>query len=61
MKGESNLRRLVGLTLVLTVVEGGWALFCASTDLNLGLFYLGLVAATGVFFVPGLADNVRRS
>jgi hypothetical protein len=43
--------------LVLAVAETTWALVCAYTGLPLVLFYGVLVAASAVFFVPGLADK----
>jgi hypothetical protein len=43
--------------LVLAVAETAWALLCAVTSLNLALFYAGLVAASAVFFIPGVAEK----
>lgn len=42
---------------MVALAEVAWALFCAETSANLGLFYVGLVAASVVFFVPGLAGR----
>lgn len=53
--------RLVITILVVTLAESAWALFCAETNADLGLFYVGLVAASVVFFVPGLAETSRRA
>ncbi len=40
--------------LVVTIAEVAWTLLCAVTGANLLLYYAGLVAASVVFFVPGL-------
>jgi hypothetical protein len=49
--------RMILVALVLAIAETAWALLCAATNANLGLFYVGLVAASVVFFIPGLAEK----
>jgi len=41
---------------LLAIAETAWALVCAEASLNLVLFYVVLVAASAVFFVPGVAE-----
>jgi hypothetical protein len=48
---------MIPLILVLAIVETAWSLFSAVTSLNLALFYVGLVAASAVFFIPGVAQK----
>jgi hypothetical protein len=46
--------RVVLLVLVMAAAECAWGLYAARTEVNLGLFYGVLVAASLVFFVPGV-------
>jgi hypothetical protein len=46
--------RLVAVILVMVVAETAWALYCAETSFNLLGFYVVLVAASAVFWIPGL-------
>jgi hypothetical protein len=47
--------RMILVIVVMAVAETAWALYAAETSLDLLLFYAVLVAASAVFFVPGLA------
>jgi hypothetical protein len=49
--------RLVTVILVMVVAETAWALYCAETNFNLLGFYLVLVVASGVFWIPGLTER----
>lgn len=49
--------RLVTVILVMVVAETAWALYCAETSFNLLGFYVVLVVASVVFWVPGLTDK----
>ncbi|MDG6915589.1 MAG: hypothetical protein JRN58_07190 [Nitrososphaerota archaeon] len=55
--------RLLAVIVVMAVLEVSWALACAvllpQTDSYLVVFYGGLVAASLVFFVPGVASKAR--
>jgi hypothetical protein len=51
------MRRLLTLILLMVVAETAWGLYCAATDANLFLFYAVLVAASVVFWIPGLAEK----
>ncbi len=51
------MRRLLAVIILLTVVETGWALFCAETSVNLFLYFAGLVAASVVFWIPGVVQE----
>jgi len=53
--------RLLLTILVMAVAETAWALYCAETNADLALFYAGLVAASVVFFVPGLVETSRTA
>ena len=55
------MRRLYLLILVVAVAETAWALFSAETNVNLFLFYAGLVAASALFFVPKITDKSGSS
>ncbi len=55
-KGPS-LARLLVVILVLAVAETGWAYYCAEAGVNLLLFYVVLVAASAVFWIPGVAEK----
>ena len=57
MESVTKMRRLLALILVLVVAETAWALFCAETGVNLFLFYVVLVAASTVFWIPGLSES----
>ncbi|HVB95077.1 MAG TPA: hypothetical protein VND41_00560 [Nitrososphaerales archaeon] len=50
------MARMVLVILVVAIAETGWALFCAEAGVNLALFYAVLVAASAVFWIPGLAE-----
>ena len=61
------MARMILVVAALTALETAWALFCAEASVNLVLFYVVLVAASAVFFVPGIAykgggppENVER-
>jgi hypothetical protein len=54
------MARLILTILVLAVAETAWALFAAETSVNLLVFYAVLVAASAVFFVPGVAESGGR-
>ena len=49
--------RMILVILVLAVAETAWALLCAETGANLLLFYVVLVAASAVLWIPGLAEK----
>jgi hypothetical protein len=49
--------RLVTVMLVMVVAETAWALYCAETSFNLFGFYIVLVVASVVFWVPGLTEK----
>lgn len=49
--------RLIPVILVMVVAETAWALYCAETGFNLLAFYVVLVAASAVFWIPGLAEK----
>ncbi len=49
--------RLVTVILVMVVAETAWALYCAEADFNLFGFYIVLVIASVVFWVPGLTEK----
>lgn len=40
--------------IVLAVGETAWALYAAETSADLLLFYVMLVAASAIFFLPGI-------
>jgi len=56
LEGVRLTARLILVILALTVAETAWALFCAETSVNLILFYVVLLAASVVFFIPGIAE-----
>ena len=60
MKSVRPAVRILIAALVMAVAETAWALFAASTSIDLLLFYLVLVGASVVFFVPGLAEGHGR-
>jgi len=43
--------------VVMVVAETAWALYCAETSFNLLGFYVVLVVASAVFWVPGLSGS----
>lgn len=51
------MRRLLAVIIILTIAETGWALFSAETSVNLFLYFAGLVAASVVFWVPGIVQE----
>lgn len=57
--------RTVLVILVVAVLEVCWTLFCAvylpQTDTYLVVFYIGLLAASAVFFIPGLPEKGGRA
>ena len=48
---------MILVILVTAIAETGWAILCAEASVNLALFYLGLVAASITFFVPGITGK----
>jgi amino acid permease len=58
------MERLFIVILVMVVVESTWAVLCAVTGVNLFLYFAGLIAASVVFWVPGLTgqrDKLRKA
>ena len=55
------MRRMILLVMFLAVAETAWALFCAATGVNIFLFYAVLVAASALFWVPGLTEKKGTS
>ncbi len=55
------MARMILVALALAVAETAWALFCAETSVNLILFYVVLLAASVVFFIPGIAEKSGRA
>lgn len=53
----SEVARLVAVVLVLGVLEVAWALYCSETGANIFLFYGVLIAASAVFWIPGIATK----
>ena len=51
------MTRMILVILVMTGAETAWALAAAETGVTILLFYAVLVAASAVFFVPGLAEG----
>jgi hypothetical protein len=51
------LPRMVPVILAVAIAETAWALFCAATNVNLFVFYAVLVVASGIFWVPGVAEK----
>jgi hypothetical protein len=51
------MARMILAILVVAMAETAWSLFCAATDVNLIVFYGVLVAASAVFWIPGLAEK----
>jgi hypothetical protein len=49
------MARVALVIVVMSIAETVWALYAAETGADLLLFYVVLVAASAVFFVPGLA------
>ena len=45
------------MILVMVVAETAWALYCAEASFNLFGFYIVLVVASVVFWVPGLTEK----
>jgi hypothetical protein len=48
---------MILVILAVAIAETAWALFCAATGVNLLVFYAVLVAASAVFWVPGLTEK----
>ena len=57
MQGVRLTPRMLIVILVTAAAETAWALFAAETGIDLLLFYAVLVAASAVFFIPGLAER----
>jgi hypothetical protein len=57
MESVRPLARMILVIVVMVAAETAWTLFCAETDANLLLYYAVLVAASAVFFIPGLAEK----
>ena len=55
-KGGALTPRMILLILAVAIAETAWALFCAVTGVNLAVFYVVLVVASAVFWIPGLAE-----
>ena len=51
------MARMYFVILALAIAETAWALLCAVTNLDLVLFYVGLVAASVVFFIHGNSEK----
>jgi hypothetical protein len=49
--------RMILVILIVAIAETAWALFCAATSVNLLVFYAVLVAASAIFWVPGIAEK----
>jgi hypothetical protein len=49
--------KLVTVIVVMVVAETSWALYCAESGFNLLGFYLVLVVASAVFWIPGLSEK----
>ena len=49
--------RVILVILVMVLAETAWTLFCAIAGTDLLLYYAVLVAASAVFFIPGLAEK----
>ena len=54
------MARLIIAILLVAIAETLWALFCAAASVNLFVFYAVLVAASAVFWIPGLTENRGR-
>jgi len=59
--GDEDMARLLWVIVVMAILETAWALFAAATGVNILLFYAVLVAASTIFWVPGLAPEGDRS
>jgi hypothetical protein len=53
------MARMILVILAAAIAETAWALFCATTGVNLLVFYAVLVAASAVFWIPGLTEKRR--
>jgi hypothetical protein len=51
------MARMILAILAVATAETVWALFCAVTSVNLLVFYAVLVAASAVFWIPGLTGK----
>jgi hypothetical protein len=49
--------RMLITILVLAGGETAWALLCAYVEVNILIFYAVLVAASAVFWIPGLSEK----
>jgi len=52
---------MILLVIFLAIAETAWALFCAATGVNIFVFYGVLVAASAVFWIPGLTEKKGTS
>lgn len=58
MQGAQVTRRSLVVVLLVAISEVAWALYCAVNDeVSIALFYGVLVAASALFFVPGLLEQ----
>jgi hypothetical protein len=57
VKDKWPSRRLAAVILAMVVAETAWALYCAETSFNLLGFYVVLVLASVVFWIPGLTGR----
>jgi hypothetical protein len=55
-KGGRPMSRVILVIVVMAAAETAWALYVAVASVNLLLFYAVLIAASVVFFVPGVAQ-----
>lgn len=53
-KGVRPSARMILVIIVMAAAETAWALYAAATSVDLFLVYGVLVAASVVFFVPGI-------
>jgi hypothetical protein len=55
-KGGRPMSRMILVIVGMAAAETAWALYAAVASVNLLLFYAVLIAASVVFFVPGVAQ-----
>ncbi len=55
------MQRYLFVIAAMTVIEVAWTLLCELLAAELYVYYLGLVAASVVFFVPRLFDVGKRA
>jgi hypothetical protein len=56
-RAVAPMHRMILVIAALAVAETAWALLCAETGANLLLFYVVLVGASAVLWIPGLAEK----